>query len=52
MSQELDNNVKPKISLQSFIKENSKKIILILSSNYHFFYHFLFYLHQNEKKIF
>ena len=50
MSQELDNNVKPKISLQSFIKENSKKIILILSSVIISSIIYFFILHQNEKK--
>ena len=43
MSQELDNNIKTKISLQSFIKENSKKIIFILSSIIISFIILLFY---------
>ena len=50
MSQELDNNIKPKINLQSFIKENSKKIILILSSVIISSIIFFFFSHQNEKK--
>ena len=50
MSQELDNNIKTKISLQSFIKENSKKIIFILSSIIISFIIFFFISVQNEKK--
>ena len=50
MSQELDNNIKTKISLQSFIKENIKKIIFILSSIIISFIIFFFISVQNEKK--
>lgn len=50
MSQELDNNIKTKISLQSFIKENSKKIIFILSSIIISFITIFFISVQNEKK--
>ena len=50
MSQELDNNIKTKISLQSFIKENIKKIIFILSSIVISFIIFFFISVQNEKK--
>ena len=50
MSQELDNNIKPKINWQSFIKENSKKIIFILISIVISFIVFFFISLQNEKK--
>ena len=50
MSQKLDNNIKPKISWQSFIKENSKKIIFILISIVISFIVFFFISLQNEKK--
>ena len=50
MSQELDNNIKTKIGLQSFIKENSKKIIFILSSIIISFITIFFISVQNEKK--
>ena len=50
MSQELDNNIKTKISLQSFIKENSKKIIFILGSIIISLIIFFFISIQNEKK--
>ena len=50
MSQELDNNIKTKIGLQSFIKENSKKIIFILGSIIISLIIFFFISVQNEKK--